>query len=34
MWAIGPRDDDALKSLYEKIKGKMESAKQLRAPNS
>ena len=26
-----PRDDDALKSLYEKIKGKMESAKQLAA---
>ena len=30
-WAITPTDDDALKSLYEKIKGKMESAKQLAA---
>jgi hypothetical protein len=30
-WAIPPSDDDALKSLYEKIKGKMESAKQLAA---
>jgi hypothetical protein len=30
-WAITPRDDEALKSLHEKIKGKMESAKQLAA---
>jgi hypothetical protein len=30
-WAITPTDDDALKSLHEKIKGKMESAKQLAA---
>jgi hypothetical protein len=30
-WAITPTDEEALKSLYEKIKGKMESAKQLAA---
>jgi hypothetical protein len=30
-WAITPTDDEALKSLYEKVKGKMESAKQLAA---
>jgi len=30
-WAITPKDDEALKSLHEKIKGKMESAKQLAA---
>jgi hypothetical protein len=31
LWAITPKDDEALKSLYEKVKGKMESAKQLAA---
>jgi hypothetical protein len=30
-WAITPTDDEALKSLYEKVKSKMESAKQLAA---
>jgi hypothetical protein len=30
-WAITPTDDKALESLYEKVKGKMESAKQLAA---
>lgn len=30
-WAITPTDDAALTSLYEKIKGKMETAKQLAA---
>ena len=30
-WTITPTDDEALKSLYEKIKGKMETAKQLAA---
>jgi hypothetical protein len=30
-WAITPGDDEVLKSLYDKVKGKMESAKQLAA---
>lgn len=31
LWAISPKDDEALKGLYEKVKGKMDSAKQLAA---